>query len=333
MKGVIVGIVGIVLVGLGAYFYLEGGNGAAIRAAETVATPLPAVTVDGQIVVDAVIAPARHVALSMATSGLVAEVLVREGDEAAAGQVIARLDNAQQLVAIAQAQARLRAVQATYDELAAGPQPQAVAIAQAALDVAQANLMKLTDAPPTLDVTALDLNVSKIIAEADIRRAQAELELKQMGASAEALTVAEAEVAEAQADLKQRELELAATELQMPFTGVIAALDLEIGTQVLAGTPVVQVADFTTWQIKTDGLTELNVVHVKEGMTVTVTVDALPELVLHGTLLHIRPLGENKQGQITYTAIVQPAQTDPRLRWNMTAAVIIDPERLGPDLD
>jgi len=39
----------------------------------------------------------------------------------------------------------------------------------------------------------------------------------------------------------------------------------------------------------------------------------------------IKPLGENKQGDMTYVVIVAPDQIDPRLRWNMTASVAIEP--------
>jgi HlyD family secretion protein len=326
MRGTIVVIVAIVLVGIGAYSYLGTSDSNNLRADEPIATPLPVVPVDERIVVDAVVAPARHVALSMASSGLVAEILVREGEVVTANQLIARLDSSQELVAIKQATARLQGAEAEYAALKAGARPQEIVIAQAALDIAAANLSKLTDAPPNSALTALDTRVSMSIAEAELRKAQAELELKELGDRAETLAAAAAAVNEAQAELEEHELALATTELRAPFTGTVAALDLEVGEQIMAGDPVAHLADFRSWQIQTDGLTELNVVHVTEGMSVTVTVDAIPDLVLNGTLLRIRPLGENKLGQITYTALVQLDQADPRLRWNMTAAVIITPQ-------
>jgi HlyD family secretion protein len=39
----------------------------------------------------------------------------------------------------------------------------------------------------------------------------------------------------------------------------------------------------------------------------------------------IKPLGENKQGDMTYVVIVAPDLVDPRFRWNMTASVAIEP--------
>jgi HlyD family secretion protein len=121
-------------------------------------------------------------------------------------------------------------------------------------------------------------------------------------------------------------LELADTELKAPFAGTIASLDLEVGEQVSAAAPapVVRLADLTSWRVETDDLTEINVVYVQEGDSVSISIDALPELELTGTVERIRPLGENKQGDITYTATIIPASSDERLRWNMTASVIID---------
>ena len=83
-------------------------------------------------------------------------------------------------------------------------------------------------------------------------------------------------------------------------------------------------ADLSDWRIETDDLTEINVVYVQEGDRVAISIDALPDLELEGTVTRIKPLGENKQGDITYTATITPDSIDERLRWNMTASVIID---------
>lgn len=37
-----------------------------------------------------------------------------------------------------------------------------------------------------------------------------------------------------------------------------------------------------------------------------------------------RAIGENKQGNITYTVVATPRQQDERLRWNMAASVTIE---------
>jgi HlyD family secretion protein len=83
-----------------------------------------------------------------------------------------------------------------------------------------------------------------------------------------------------------------------------------------------------TWRSKlaadrTSDLTKLNVVEVGEGDAVTLTFDAIPGLELPGKVSRIKDLGENRQGNSTYTVVVKPDQQDARLRWNMTATVSI----------
>ena len=77
--------------------------------------------------------------------------------------------------------------------------------------------------------------------------------------------------------------------------------------------------------IETDDLTEIEVVDVQIGAPVTITFDAIPDLELPGRVIWITPYGEKKEGDITYTVRVSPAENDPRLRWNMTAIVNIEP--------
>ncbi len=158
-----------------------------------------------------------------------------------------------------------------------------------------------------------------------MRRAQAQLDLLAAGARPAAIAAAEAEVSAARATLEQARIALAETELKAPFAGAVAVLYARIGEQVGPGGPVAQLADLTTLQVETDDLTELNIVRVREGAPASITFDALPDITVTGKVLRVRPLGENKQGDMTYTVVVQPDQLDERLRWNMTASVAIEP--------
>ncbi len=135
--------------------------------------------------------------------------------------------------------------------------------------------------------------------------AEAEAELAKLTADPDISELARAEAAVARAELAvkqaQRALDLAT--LTAPFDGTIAALDLKLREYVAPGAPIVQLADTSGWQIETSDLTELNVVKVREGDPVTVTFDALPEVSLLGTVMRIKGLGENKQGDIASVSI------------------------------
>ncbi len=85
--------------------------------------------------------------------------------------------------------------------------------------------------------------------------------------------------------------------------------------------PVMTIADLDTWVIKTDNLTEINVVAVNVGQKVEVVLDAMPDKTFNGEVTQIAMVSEEKRGDTTYTATIQLDQNDPLLRWGMTAMV------------
>jgi HlyD family secretion protein len=433
MKKLMIGIVVVaVVIGVG-YLLVGRGMQASATTGEQAAPTAAPVRADGRVMAEAKVVPARVARLSLPTGGIVAEALVAEGEQVAAGQTLVRLDSARQAAAVAQAEAQLQRAQAALAELKAGARAEERRSAQAALDAAQARLDRVRNGPLPAEVAAakaalaeaqaaqrktlegsdeqqiiaaqaealdaaaavrqaqtaydrvagdtniglrpealqlehatnaynaaqarltqlkkgsspadiaaararvqraqaqLDLltaiNPADVAAaEAEVRRAQAQLDLLAADPRPEAIAAAEAETSAAQAALAQARIALAETELRAPFAGTIAALDARVGEHVGPGIPMAQLADLTSFQIETDDLTELNVVRVQEGAPATVTFDALPNLTLTGKVIRIKPLGENKQGDMTYTVVIQPAQLDARLRWNMTAAVAIEPQ-------
>jgi multidrug resistance efflux pump len=206
------------------------------------------------------------------------------------------------------------AAKARYDLLLKGARDSQIAAAQALVDQAQAALDRLLAPPTQAEIDA---------AEAKVRRAEALLAERHAGPQPAAVQAAQADVKRAAATLLLTQTGLDEMELRAPFTGTVAALDARVGEQVKAGATLVRLADQSTWLVKTADLTEIDVVNVQPGDAASVTVDALPDLDLTGTVTRIRPLGENKNGDITYTAIIQLDQQDERLRWNMTASVAI----------
>ncbi len=187
--------------------------------------------------------------------------------------------------------------------------------AQARVRQAQAQVDALKAAARPADIAA---------AEADVRRATAQLALINDGARTESIAAAEADVASAQATLDQAKAALAETELKAPFAGTIAELTILPGEQAAPGAAVATLADFSSWQIETTDLTELSVVKVQPGSRVMISLDAIPDLELPGEVVRINSVGKDKRGDINYTAIIKPLKADPRLRWNMTAALTFE---------
>lgn len=217
-----------------------------------------------------------------------------------------------------QATIAYEAAKARYDQLMAGADQAQLSAAQAEIETARANLVRLRTPAKAGELEA---------AAAQVRQAQAKLDLLTAGAPAATIAAAEATVTAAQATLMAAEAELAETALHAPFAGTVAELHGEVGEQLQAGAPLVQLGDLAAWQLETDDLVELDVVKVQAGALVTITIDALPGVALTGHVVRIKPLGENKVGDMTYTAYIQLDQAQESLAWNMTATVYIEPRR------
>jgi HlyD family secretion protein len=384
-----------------------------------------------EVIAEAAVVPVRHAALSLSASGIVAEVLVEEGDVVEEGQMLLRLQDTHQQAAVAQAEAALESARAQLAGLEAGPRSPEIAAAQANLDAARARLGRIEEGARAGDVSAAEANLSaanaslqrlfdgpddytRIAAEADlanaeaafrraqaaydqvasrsdismlpqslelqqasnaydaararydalfadpdahvaanaraavmqaqasldrlmnpatenelaeaeamVRQAQAQLDLMLAGVRKEEIAAAEALVAEAEAAVQQARASLSDTELRAPFAGTIADTYVRIGEQVVAGVPVIELADVSAWQVETEDLTELDVVRVQEGDEVLVTFDAIEGLEVTGTVVRVNSIGREKLGDITYTVVVQLDEQNARLRWNMTAVVTI----------
>jgi len=103
-----------------------------------------------------------------------------------------------------------------------------------------------------------------------------------------------------------------------PFDGVVADVNVKVGEQVTSDTRAVSIADFSTWIVETTDVTELEVVKLSVGQTVTLVPDALPELTINGTVTEISQSYTQQGGDILYTVRVAVADADPRLKWGMT---------------
>ncbi|GAB4429942.1 MAG: biotin/lipoyl-binding protein [Chloroflexi bacterium OHK40] len=237
-----------------------------------------------------------------------------ENAERAMAQAQVSYEQARQAEAegVRDAEARLRDAEARLEQLLAPPDADRVAAAQARVAAAEANLARLEGPARATQLEG---------AAAGVAQAQAQLEQAAAGPREVDLAAAQVEIQAARVALRQAELDLEQATLRAPFAGLVARIDLTIGELAGPTTPALVIADMSGWRIETDDLTELEVVRLREGDPVTVRFDALPELRLPGRVRQIKPIGSNRQGDIVYTVVVDLEQSDPRLRWNMTAVV------------
>ena len=192
-------------------------------------------------------------------------------------------------------------------------------------DAIQRQLNWYTGQPDKIDQALLDADVA--FAQVQLEEAQADYEMLLAGPDPELVALAQERINNALAQLAAAEAALAdyedlAPELVAPIAGSVVSLDLKVGENAIPGQPAVILADLSSWHVETEDLTEIEVVEVAEGQTVTVIPDALPDVELAGVVVSIGEIFEERRGDITYTAdILIGGDVDPRLRWGMTVVV------------
>jgi len=165
------------------------------------------------------------------------------------------------------------------------------------------------------------LEASLESAKAELAQAQKEYDKLASGSDSGEKAVAEAQYDAARANLAAARAALADVELLAPFDGTVAGLKVKGGESVSPGQTVISVADFSGWIVKTTDLTELDVVEIAEGQAVTITLDAIPDARLKGLVQSIGQNYTEKQGDVVYEVTVELTETQPTMRWGMTAVV------------
>ena len=169
----------------GGWYYL--GNRQATATAQATPALQTAKVRTGDITITASgsgnLLPASEVALAFRSSGVLVEVAAKGGDQVAAGQVLARLDDADARAQVAQAEANLRLAELKLADLTAAADPAADAAARASLAAAQADRTKLIT-----PATAAEL----LAAQENLRSAQEALALLLAGPDPEKAAAAKA---------------------------------------------------------------------------------------------------------------------------------------------
>ncbi|MBI5715845.1 MAG: efflux RND transporter periplasmic adaptor subunit [Chloroflexi bacterium] len=193
---------------------------------------------------------------------------------------------------------------------------------QKTLDDAKQNL-KEAQTPDVLKVAVYEGEVAK--AKSAVAEAQRKYDKVKSGApDPDQLASLQARVNTATSSLDAAKVALANTELKAPFAGTVAEIKFKVGEQVAPNQAIVTMADFSKWIVKTNNLTEIEVVKVTQGQKATVKLDAMPETKLNGTVESVATFFEEKRGDITYTITVGVTNLDPKMRWGMTAQVTFE---------
>lgn len=179
----------------------------------------------------------------------IVEVLVTEGDEVAAGDVLMRLDRSLDDAELAQSQAAWERAEQHLAELIRGPREQQIETARAELE-ARANALETQRLEYARIETLVERRVmtqadldriegTVRVAEANVAAAEARLADLLEGTTREQLAQARAAVAEAEAAVGRIALLADRLVIRAPRSGVVDALPYELGERPPAGATVV----------------------------------------------------------------------------------------------
>lgn len=289
------------------------------QTAEPTADPVP--SLPPALIAEGRLMPVTSLDHAFTISGQVVEVLVEDGEVVTAGQVLVRLKVSPEAEAVlARAESEVLAAEQSMDSL----------MKKADLTLAQTRLAYLEaqdeaeQAETRFEADETEENKTRLdLAQAALKLAEDEMASVDngQGVDADQLAAAQARLDAARAAAASAQALINAHELTALMDGTVAGLSLQAGQQVGAGAPGLVLADFSTWIVKTENLTELEISEVETGQKVEVVLDALPGITLAGEVSHISTRFEEKRGDVTYTATIKLEQVDPRMRWGMTAAV------------
>lgn len=241
------------------------------------------------------------VEVSFKVPGRVRERLVDEGELVKAGQIVARLDDDDLRLDVAQREQDREVLAANLRELENGFRKEDIARADAAVGRVKADAERLKAdfaRQETLFqrevISRRDFDAAKAAYEssrAALREAVAQQELMHRGPRREQIDAARARLGQSREALELARTRLGYTTLSSPMAGLVLAKHVEPGEQVAAGTPIISVGDMAnTWMRAYIAETDLG--RVKVGQKARVKSDTWPDRRYEGTVSFISPEAE-----------------------------------------
>ncbi|WP_378954081.1 HlyD family secretion protein [Pelosinus sp. sgz500959] len=250
------------------------------------------------------------VSVSAKIPGRIIEVLVKEGEQVKAGQVVARIDAREVAAQQAQAKAAVAVAKAKYEELIAGSRPQEIGQArfgadqaQAGVDQARANLdnaaknyerMQALYQQGAISSSQIDnaqtaYHVAKEVlraAQEGVNVAGQKLDLSVSGTREETIRGAEAQLKQAEAALDAVVVLGDYTTIVSPVTGTVALKSVNPGEVVAAAQPLFSIVDLSDVWLNTR-IEETKLAKIKVGQKVEYTIDGYPGRNFEGTVYEV----------------------------------------------
>jgi RND family efflux transporter MFP subunit len=240
----------------------------------------------------------REATVSAQITGTLTQVLIEEGEQVKAGQVLARLDDTAQRASLAQAQAQLKANAALRQQYEAQ-------LEQARRELKRNQQLVEADAVSQQTAEQAQLQVDTLVAQVLAQRKQEEL---------------------AQAQIDGAQVQLGYTVVRAPFTGVIVAKAAQAGeivSPISAGggftrTGVGTIVDMDSLEIEVD-VNEAYINRVQPHQGAQAVLDAYPDWTIPAHVIAIIPTADRSKATVKVRIAID--QKDPRILPDMGVRV------------
>jgi len=249
---------------------------------------------------DAFIA-ARSFAIAPKVGAYVREVPVTDNQHVNAGDLLARIDDRDYVIAVNQAKAQVAVAQANIDNVQAqiDSQREQIDQARAQLDQAEAQL-KFAEQEEARAKDLVEKGAGTVQREQQTRsdlqaqevndvRTKAALTAAKLGIKTlkAQLESAHAQLQQAQAQLDQANLNLQYTRITAAQSGRVVKLSVAVGTLAAAGQSLMMFVPDDIWIVANYKETQLR--HMRPGQPVEFTIDAFPGRKLTGHIASVQP--------------------------------------------
>jgi HlyD family secretion protein len=295
------------------------------------------------------IKPKNYINIGASAMGEITELLVKEGDRVRKGQLLARIENTQPSADVESQKANLASAEADSTAAEAGQKAanDNLTTLRAAITQAEADLARTkqdADRSEQLFNEKLgakqDFDIKKSLYEAQkaavdqakARLIQAQAQREQTAAQ---LNSAQKRINQARAVLNRSNDILRKYDSFAPLDGVVTNLPVRAGENVVpglqnqTGTMIMTIADMSliTAEVKVD---ETDIVNVKLGQTVDITIDAIPNKTFKG---HVTEIGNTAILRSTGVAASQSAISSQEAKdFKVVVAMDNPPEEIRPGL-
>jgi RND family efflux transporter MFP subunit len=308
-KFVLAVLVGVLLLGGGAWFWTQRVQAAAVKTATVTAVSSSDSASGAVLNASGYVVARRRATVSSKVTGKVLELFVEEGQAVKRGQVLARLDDSQVRAGLEVARAQLAAAQGGFAE------------DEARLREAERQSARLTK-----------LVQDKVVGQAEAETAQATVESLKAR-----IALARQQVEVAQRMVQSQETDLRDMEVRAPFDGIAISKDAQPGemiSPVSAGggftrTGICTIVDMTSLEIEVD-VSESYINRVKPEQPVEAVLDAYPDWRIPGSVITTVPTADRQKATVR-VRIRFGAPSGPEPSRTASKSQALDP-RVLPDM-